>query len=106
MGKLLSLLARDDASTCCSPQKYDVYLDFESEQIARVRFTAARNLPVGAFIVVDFEGFGKFLTLVPVCHVIPHNQGTSSYHCGFAFNYNSFGRINTVITLSTHSNRI
>ncbi|CAB3384816.1 CYFIP-related Rac1 interactor B [Cloeon dipterum] len=32
MGKLLSLLARDDASNCCSPQKYDVYLDFENAQ--------------------------------------------------------------------------
>ena len=30
MGKLLSLLARDD-SNCCTPQKYDVFLDFESE---------------------------------------------------------------------------
>lgn len=30
MGKLLSLLSRDD-STCCSPQKYDVFLDFESK---------------------------------------------------------------------------
>ena len=30
MGKLLSLLARDE-STCCTPQKYDVFLDFESE---------------------------------------------------------------------------
>jgi hypothetical protein len=53
MGKLLSLLARDDASNCCSPQKYDVYLDFESEQFARVRFAAARNMSLGAFIVVD-----------------------------------------------------
>ncbi|XP_052128861.1 CYFIP-related Rac1 interactor B [Frankliniella occidentalis] len=31
MGKLLSLLARDE-STCCSPQKYDVFLDFENAQ--------------------------------------------------------------------------
>ncbi|XP_065213495.1 CYFIP-related Rac1 interactor B [Planococcus citri] len=31
MGKLLSLLSRDD-STCCSPQKYDVFLDFENAQ--------------------------------------------------------------------------
>ncbi|XP_063234676.1 CYFIP-related Rac1 interactor B [Bacillus rossius redtenbacheri] len=31
MGKLLSLLARDD-SNCCSPQKYDVFLDFENAQ--------------------------------------------------------------------------
>lgn len=30
MGKLLSLLARDE-STCCTPQKYDVFLDFESK---------------------------------------------------------------------------
>ena len=30
MGNLLRLLARDDG-TCCSPQKYDVYLDFESK---------------------------------------------------------------------------
>lgn len=29
MGKLLSLLARDD-STCCSPKSYDVFLDFEN----------------------------------------------------------------------------
>lgn len=27
MGKLLSLLARDD---CCSPKSYDVFLDFEN----------------------------------------------------------------------------
>lgn len=31
MGKLLSLLARDE-SNCCSPQKYDVFLDFENAQ--------------------------------------------------------------------------
>jgi len=31
MGKLLSLLARDD-SNCCTPQKYDVFLDFENAQ--------------------------------------------------------------------------
>ena len=30
MGKLLSLLARDE-TTCCAPQKYDVFLDFESK---------------------------------------------------------------------------
>lgn len=29
MGKLLSLLARDD-STCCTPKNYDVFLDFEN----------------------------------------------------------------------------
>jgi hypothetical protein len=60
MGKLLSLLARDDASTCCSPQKYDVYLDFESEKIARVRLLAARNLTVGALVAVKKVGFWKF----------------------------------------------
>ncbi|CAG0896780.1 unnamed protein product [Darwinula stevensoni] len=31
MGNLLRLLARDE-SNCCSPQKYDVYLDFENAQ--------------------------------------------------------------------------
>lgn len=30
MGMLLSLLARDE-STCCTHQKYDVFLDFESK---------------------------------------------------------------------------
>uniref|UniRef100_A0A1B0GML1 CYRIA/CYRIB Rac1 binding domain-containing protein n=1 Tax=Phlebotomus papatasi TaxID=29031 RepID=A0A1B0GML1_PHLPP len=29
MGKLLSLLARDD-STCCTTKSYDVFLDFEN----------------------------------------------------------------------------
>lgn len=29
MGKLLSLLARDDSS-CCTPKTYDVFLDFEN----------------------------------------------------------------------------
>lgn len=29
MGKLLSLLARDD-TTCCTPKSYDVFLDFEN----------------------------------------------------------------------------
>lgn len=29
MGKLLSLLARDD-SNCCTPKSYDVFLDFEN----------------------------------------------------------------------------
>lgn len=29
MGKLLSLLSRDD-STCCGPQRYEVFLDFEN----------------------------------------------------------------------------
>ncbi|XP_014248208.1 protein FAM49A isoform X2 [Cimex lectularius] len=31
MGKLLSLLARDE-SNCCTPQKYDVFLDFENAE--------------------------------------------------------------------------
>ena len=30
MGKLLSLLARDDQ--CCTPKSYDVFLDFENAQ--------------------------------------------------------------------------
>ncbi|KAK7592870.1 hypothetical protein V9T40_007622 [Parthenolecanium corni] len=34
MGKLLSLLSRDDS--CCSPQKYDVFLDFENAQPSEV----------------------------------------------------------------------
>lgn len=29
MGKLLSLIARDD-SNCCTPKSYDVFLDFEN----------------------------------------------------------------------------
>lgn len=29
MGKLLSLLARDE-SNCCTPKSYDVFLDFEN----------------------------------------------------------------------------
>lgn len=29
MGKLLSLLARDDPN-CCTPKNYDVFLDFEN----------------------------------------------------------------------------
>ncbi|XP_073997567.1 CYFIP-related Rac1 interactor B [Rhodnius prolixus] len=31
MGKLLSLLSRDE-SNCCTPQKYDVFLDFENAE--------------------------------------------------------------------------
>lgn len=42
MGKLLSLLARDD-SNCCSPQKYDVFLDFESELRVLVIVTESEN---------------------------------------------------------------
>lgn len=30
MGKLLSLLARDDSNSCCTPKTYDVFLDFEN----------------------------------------------------------------------------
>jgi hypothetical protein len=29
MGKLLSLLARDE-SNCCAPKTYDIFLDFEN----------------------------------------------------------------------------
>lgn len=33
MGKLLSLLARDNASDCCGPKSsYDIFLDFENAQ--------------------------------------------------------------------------
>jgi hypothetical protein len=32
MGKLLSLLARDDSNSCCTPKTYDVFLDFENAQ--------------------------------------------------------------------------
>ena len=42
MGKLLSLLARDD-SNCCSPQKYDVFLDFESEWIVKIIVTESEH---------------------------------------------------------------
>lgn len=42
MGKLLSLLARDD-SNCCSPQKYDVFLDFESEWIVQIIVTESEH---------------------------------------------------------------
>lgn len=33
MGKLLSLLARDENSCCSAQQKYDIFLDFESMYI-------------------------------------------------------------------------
>lgn len=33
MGKLLSLLARDENSCCSAQQKYDIFLDFESKYI-------------------------------------------------------------------------
>lgn len=42
MGKLLSLLARDD-SNCCSPQKYDVFLDFESEWVVWILVLKSEN---------------------------------------------------------------
>lgn len=33
MGKLLSLLARDNTSDCCGPKNsYDIFLDFENAQ--------------------------------------------------------------------------
>jgi CYRIA/CYRIB Rac1 binding domain len=33
MGKLLSLLARDNSSDCCGPKSsYDIFLDFENAQ--------------------------------------------------------------------------
>lgn len=33
MGKLLSLLARDNTSDCCGPKSsYDIFLDFENAQ--------------------------------------------------------------------------
>jgi len=34
MGNLLRLLSRED---CCSPQKYDIFLDFESKLIKQVK---------------------------------------------------------------------
>lgn len=79
MGKLLSLLAiRDDASTCCSPQKYDVYLDFESEKFARVYLNAARYLPLPAFIEADWVLEVLNVHSSCACEGIPLFQCTSS----------------------------
>lgn len=61
MGKLLSLLARDE-STCCTPQKYDVFLDFESKFDEYTRadtFLTNRDpLPV-QFLPRPFESFSR-----------------------------------------------
>ena len=32
MGKLLSLLAKDDSNCCFSPENYEIFLDFENVQ--------------------------------------------------------------------------
>lgn len=47
MGKLLSLLARDENSCCSSQQKYDIFLDFESKYLL-------------ANILVDFKNITKY----------------------------------------------
>lgn len=65
MGKLLSLLARDE-STCCSAQRYEVFLDFENaaptegerevfEEVQRVLLESERILDT----IQCYKGAGK-----------------------------------------------
>ncbi|KAF7403006.1 hypothetical protein HZH66_005273 [Vespula vulgaris] len=65
MGKLLSLLARDE-STCCTPQKYDVFLDFENAQpsdIERETFDAVQRVLKNSESILEeiqcYKGAGK-----------------------------------------------
>ncbi|XP_053999007.1 CYFIP-related Rac1 interactor B isoform X2 [Hylaeus anthracinus] len=65
MGKLLSLLARDE-STCCTPQKYDVFLDFENAQpsdIERDTFEAVQRVLKNSESILEeiqcYKGAGK-----------------------------------------------
>ncbi|XP_076669693.1 CYFIP-related Rac1 interactor B isoform X2 [Andrena cerasifolii] len=65
MGKLLSLLARDE-STCCTPQKYDVFLDFENAQpsdIERETFEAVQRVLKNSESILEeiqcYKGAGK-----------------------------------------------
>ncbi|CAF4925526.1 unnamed protein product [Pieris macdunnoughi] len=65
MGKLLSLLARDD-SNCCSSPRYDIFLDFENaaptdterdvyEEVQRVLFNSDKILEE----IQCYKGAGK-----------------------------------------------
>lgn len=57
MGKLLSLLARDE-STCCTPQKYDVFLDFESKYDEYTRVKMSLSIVVSScWIFLFFPAF-------------------------------------------------
>ncbi|KAL6421691.1 hypothetical protein ACFW04_010929 [Cataglyphis niger] len=65
MGKLLSLLARDE-STCCTSQKYDVFLDFENAQpsdIERETFEAVQRVLKNSESILEeiqcYKGAGK-----------------------------------------------
>ncbi|XP_053596824.1 CYFIP-related Rac1 interactor B [Microplitis demolitor] len=65
MGKLLSLLARDE-STCCAPQKYDVFLDFENAQPSeneRDTFEAVQRVLKNSESILEeiqcYKGAGK-----------------------------------------------
>ncbi|KAJ8679184.1 hypothetical protein QAD02_014971 [Eretmocerus hayati] len=65
MGKLLSLLARDE-STCCTHQKYDVFLDFENAQpsdIERDTFEAVQRVLKNSESILQeiqcYKGAGK-----------------------------------------------
>ncbi|XP_011315038.1 protein FAM49B [Fopius arisanus] len=65
MGKLLSLLARDE-STCCTPQKYDVFLDFENAQPSdneRETFEAVQRVLKNSESILEeiqcYKGAGK-----------------------------------------------
>ncbi|TGZ57424.1 CYFIP-related Rac1 interactor B isoform X1 [Temnothorax americanus] len=65
MGKLLSLLARDE-STCCTPQKYDVFLDFENAQpsdLERETFEAVQRVLKNSESILEeiqcYKGAGK-----------------------------------------------
>ncbi|KAL7300476.1 hypothetical protein TKK_0006478 [Trichogramma kaykai] len=65
MGKLLSLLARDE-TTCCTPAKYDVFLDFENAQpsdIERDTFEAVQRVLKDSESILQeiqcYKGAGK-----------------------------------------------
>lgn len=60
MGKLLSLLARDE-STCCTPQKYDVFLDFESKFDKHTRAETFLSVVVLARWICRLQCFPTFI---------------------------------------------
>lgn len=91
MGKLLSLLARDDSSTCCSPKSYDVFLDFENaaptETEREVYDEVDRVLKESEAVLEEIQCYkvsqqqwpgGVLIIGVTHCHWLSHLTGSYS----------------------------
>jgi hypothetical protein len=70
MGKLLSLLARDNSGDCCGPKSnYDIFLDFENAQPTEDEFAVYEEVNR---VLEKSDQILQEIQVYKVSHIAPH----------------------------------